>query len=71
MADGELVQVQKAGMREAGKVGQGFFRLAELQLRGSGIVAEGGQTVRVAKSLCQMLRYRKWVIISSTRPRSE
>lgn len=57
MADGELVQVQKAGMREAGKVGQGFFRLAELQLRGSGIVAEGGQTVRVAKSLCQMLRY--------------
>ena len=57
MADGELVQVQKAGMREGGKVGQGFFRLAELQLRGSGIVAEGGQTVRVAKGLCQMLRY--------------
>ena len=33
MADGELVQVQKAGMREGGKVGQGFFRLAELQLQ--------------------------------------
>ena len=41
-ADGKLVQVQKAGVREGGKIEQGLFWLAQFQLGGGNVVAEGG-----------------------------
>ena len=58
VADGQFVQVQKAGAGEGGKVGQGLFRLTQLQLSGGNIVAEGRQAAGIPQGFCQTLRYR-------------
>ena len=57
VADGKLVQVQKAGVREGRKIEQGLFWLAQFQLGGGDVITERTQTVGVTQGLRQTLRH--------------
>ena len=57
VADGKLVQVQKAGVQEGRKIEQGLFWLAQFQLSGGDVITERTQTVGVTQGLRQTLRH--------------